>query len=184
MIPSDRSHVVKIRLQNQTGDRKKAIYRGSLDCIQKIYRAEGSRGLFRGLSVTLIRETPSYGAYFASYEIMTRLLLPEDADPSEPSPRLLFAGGVAGVIGWLSTYPFDVVKTRLQSEGGVQKYGGMINCFRAVAKQEGYRVFFTGMGATALRAFPTNAATFYVVVSVQNILYWWYAKRQQDLVSC
>jgi solute carrier family 25 carnitine/acylcarnitine transporter 20/29 len=103
----------KIRLQSQTGDPSKWLYKGPIDCIKKIYRKDGCRGWFRGLPTTLFRETPSYGAYFASYEVFCKLL--PDANPNEPSMGLLMAGGFAGIVGWLSTYPFDVVKTRLQS---------------------------------------------------------------------
>jgi solute carrier family 25 carnitine/acylcarnitine transporter 20/29 len=46
----------------------------------------------------------------------------------------------------------------------------MINAFRTIAREEGFRVFYSGLGATCLRAFPTNAATFYVVGAVQNAL--------------
>jgi solute carrier family 25 carnitine/acylcarnitine transporter 20/29 len=28
---------------------------------------------------------------------------------------VMFAGGMAGIIGWVVTYPADVVKTRMQS---------------------------------------------------------------------
>eukprot|EP00842_Homolaphlyctis_polyrhiza_P001980 jgi/Hompol1/2783/HPOL_006161-RA len=119
--------LVKIRLQNQDGAGK-PLYSGPMDCVRKIYARQGIVGLYKGLGTTLIRETPSYGGwyifffsnpcaktYFAAYELMTRMILPKDADPSQPSARLLFAGGMAGVVGWLSTYPVDVVKTRLQS---------------------------------------------------------------------
>ena len=163
--------LVKIRLQNQD-TLEHTAYKGPIDCIKQIVRKNGIRGIFKGLGSTLLRETPSYGAYFASYEIMHRALLPEDADPSHPSMVILLAGGIAGVIGWLSTYPVDVVKTRLQSaqEDANPRYNNFRNAFRLIVKEEGYRVFTRGLGATALRAFPTNAATFFTVISVKNFI--------------
>ncbi|KAJ3325146.1 hypothetical protein HDV06_004903 [Boothiomyces sp. JEL0866] len=165
--------IVKIRLQNQSNNPSQAgisNYKGPIDCIKQIYRAKGVPGLFKGLPTTIMRETPSYGAYFASYELMCRMI--PDVNPNEPSPGLLLAGGFAGIIGWLSTYPIDVVKTRLQSieEERKPKYKNMINGLRVIAREEGVRVLFSGLGATAIRAFPTNAATFYVVVTVRNML--------------
>lgn len=152
--------LIKIRLQNQT-DSPGKLYKGPWDCIRKIIKSDGLKGLYKGLPTTLMRETPSYGAYFASYELFCKLI--PNSDPNEPSLGLLMAGGSAGVVGWLTTYPLDVVKTRLQSisEAQAPKYKTVSNAFRVIAREEGYRVFFSGLGATAMRAFPTNAATFY-----------------------
>ena len=80
-------------------------------------RAHGLRGIYRGLPVTVIRETPSYGAYFAAYDALCTWLTPAGTHKSDLSwPRLLLAGGIGGMIGWLSTYPFDVIKTKMQGE--------------------------------------------------------------------
>jgi solute carrier family 25 carnitine/acylcarnitine transporter 20/29 len=51
------------------------------------------------------------------------------------------------------------------------KYFNMRNAFKTIFREEGYRVFFAGLGATAIRAFPTNAATFYVVVLSRNFMH-------------
>lgn len=32
-------------------------------------------------------------------------------------PVLMLAGGLAGVAGWITTFPFDVIKTRIQNSG-------------------------------------------------------------------
>jgi solute carrier family 25 carnitine/acylcarnitine transporter 20/29 len=109
--------LVKIRLQNQ---KMESVYRGPIDCVKRIVKDQGVKGLFRGLPTTLMRETPSYGgklmittAYFASYELFCRSV-PEQSFVT-PSVGMLLAGGLAGIIAWMATYPFDVVKTRLQS---------------------------------------------------------------------
>jgi solute carrier family 25 carnitine/acylcarnitine transporter 20/29 len=47
----------------------------------------------------------------------------------------------------------------------------MTNAFRLIYKEEGYRIFFAGLGTCAIRAFPTNAATFYVVVLSRNFMH-------------
>ncbi|KAI9361245.1 mitochondrial carrier domain-containing protein, partial [Zopfochytrium polystomum] len=161
--------LVKIRLQNQQN-----LYTGPIDCCRKIFRAEGLRGFYRGFHATLWRETPSYGAYFASYEVLSHMMTSKDQRLDVPSPGLLMAGGIAGVIAWLSTYPLDVVKTRLQSGELLSdvsgKRQGLISCFRTICRQEGVKTLFSGLGATAIRAFPTNAATFYTVTYVKQLL--------------
>lgn len=105
--------LVKIRLQCQGHTAgPQTHYAGNFDCIRQIWLANGARGMMRGLSATIVRDTPSYGAYFVSYEILCRMLAPEGTDPKELSGvRLMLAGGLGGIAGWTSTYPIDVVKT-------------------------------------------------------------------------
>lgn len=69
------------------------------------------RGIFRGLNITIAREIPAFGLYFASYEALTRR-----EDPTQPigTFHMLMAGGWAGVASWLFTYPIDFLKSRLQ----------------------------------------------------------------------
>ena len=73
----------------------------------------------------------------------------------------------------MSTYPFDVVKTRLQStEQEVNKtYKGMVDCFVKISRNEGNKALFAGSFACIIRAFPTNAAIFYSVYLVKVIFY-------------
>ncbi|KAJ3330043.1 hypothetical protein HDU76_006539 [Blyttiomyces sp. JEL0837] len=144
-------------------------YHGPVDCCVKIYKQGGIRGFYRGLHATVWRETPSYGAYFASYEIFSHMFTAPGQPLDAPSPGLLMAGGLAGIVGWLSTYPIDVVKTRIQSDL-TGKPMGLFNTLMHVYRTEGSKALFSGLGATAIRAFPTNAATFYAVTWVKSAL--------------
>ncbi|XP_062037263.1 mitochondrial basic amino acids transporter isoform X1 [Lepus europaeus] len=158
--------LAKTRLQLQ-GAGPARTYKGSLDCLAQIYRREGLRGVNRGMASTLLRETPSFGVYFLAYDVLTRAL---GCEPGEPLlvPKLLLAGGVSGMASWLSTYPVDVVKSRLQADGvrGAPRYRGMLDCARQSYQAEGWRVFTRGLASTLLRAFPVNAATFATVTVV------------------
>jgi solute carrier family 25 carnitine/acylcarnitine transporter 20/29 len=82
-----------------------------VDCVRQIWKAEGIRGIFRGLNITIAREIPAFGLYFASYEAMTRR---KDATQPLGTFHMLMAGGAAGVVSWLFTYPIDFLKSRLQ----------------------------------------------------------------------
>jgi solute carrier family 25 carnitine/acylcarnitine transporter 20/29 len=53
--------LLKIRLQNQGSNGASHLYSGPLDCVRKIVKTSGFKGLYRGFGTTLIRETPSYG---------------------------------------------------------------------------------------------------------------------------
>ena len=87
------------------------LNRGPLDCARQIWRAEGIRGIFRGLNITIVREIPAFGLYFSSYEAMTRR---QDATKPLSTIHMMTAGGCAGICSWLFTYPIDFLKSRLQ----------------------------------------------------------------------
>lgn len=160
--------LVKTRMQLQDqgiqlADISKSItdhhrYKDSFDCFEKILRYEGIKGCMRGFNCTLIREVPSLAVYFASYHSLCQYFRTDAGSISIPS--LFLSGGISGILAWFVSYPADVIKTRLQADGlGSNKYNGIIDCCSKSYKREGWRVFFTGLNVTLLRAFPTNAAT-------------------------
>lgn len=44
-------------------------YAGPTDCLRQLVRAEGLRGVLRGLPGTIAREVPGNAIYFTSYEV-------------------------------------------------------------------------------------------------------------------
>lgn len=161
--------LAKTRLQVQGLGSKGVVYSGPVDCIRRVHRAEGPRGVFRGLGSTFLRDTPAFGVYFAFYEYMVRKASSDNSNPS--NFRLAMAGGLAGVFSWLVSYPCDVVKSRLQVDGmdGPKRYKGFVDCAVQSYKKEGVVCFTRGLNSTLLRAFPTNAAIFVVVTWVLRL---------------
>lgn len=161
------SELIKTRLQvDGQGARglKNALYRSPFHCAQVVYAQQGLRGLFRGTLATGFRDSPGFGFYFLTYEGLCRAL--SRKGQATPVWVLLTAGGFAGISAWLFTYPFDVVKSRLQAQSmkpGRRKYDGIVDCFRKSYREGGRRVFTRGLSTTLIRAFPVNAVTFYAV---------------------
>lgn len=159
--------LVKIRLQlqgsNYTGSQQLDHHKGPTDVARSILRREGLRGIYRGLSITVLRDAPSHGFYFWTYEYMRERLHPGCRKNGQESLQtMLVAGGLAGVASWVCCYPLDVVKTRLQAQSpsSVLKYNGIIDCFHKSVKAEGYGVLWRGLGAAVARAFVVNGAIF------------------------
>ncbi|KAI8637083.1 mitochondrial carrier domain-containing protein [Parasitella parasitica] len=152
--------LVKVQLQNQT---QKTSIKGPIDCLKNLYTTGGLRYCFKGMLPTTLREL-SFGPYFLTYEFICRMMTTSDPssinnDTYELSgPKIILAGGSAGIVAWCSTYFADVVKTRIQSEP--ERYKGFIDCIKRSYRHEGWRIFFRGLTPTILRAFPSNAATF------------------------
>lgn len=141
-------------------------YHGSFDCLQKIFKKSGIKGCYRGMTITLIREIPSFAIYFGTFELYCVALTPKGSSTDCIGPLgLLLAGGMSGISSWVFTYPIDVVKSRIQADGDGQdrKFRGIVDCVRKTYRSGGLYAFSQGLTATVLRAFPTNAATFATV---------------------
>lgn len=59
--------LAKIQVQNQSAWKGRQ-FRGPWDCFKYILREHGPSGCFRGMTATVLRETPSYGVYFLTFE--------------------------------------------------------------------------------------------------------------------
>ena len=136
-------------------------FKGPMDLTRHIFRTEGLRGLYGGILATILRE------YFASFEFLGQAWSRRKGGVGTPDElnavELLVTGGVCGIFGWLATYPMDVIKTRLQAQDPARPtYTGAMDCIRKSIAAEGYAVFWRGLNATVVRAFPVNGAIFAV----------------------
>ncbi|PIA17281.1 mitochondrial carrier [Coemansia reversa NRRL 1564] len=155
---------VRVRLQVQTSGAA-AQYKGPIDCIRKIYRSFGTAGIYKGQVPTIIRELNGFGMYFLAYEALVQRKMTESGKArSEISSGLVcLYGAAAGFAMWLTSYPIDVIKSKMQTDGFSgcsQKYSGSIDCIKKTFEKEGLRGFFRGISPCLLRAAPANAATF------------------------
>lgn len=137
--------------------------RGPLQVFRTILQKEGILGIYRGLGVTLLRDTPGHAAYFAIYEYSRETIHPGcRTHGNEGLGTMLLSGGLAGSLSWLVCYPLDVIKSRLQAQSldSVPRYKGIIDCCRKSVKEDGWKVLTRGLGVTVARAFLVNAAIF------------------------
>ncbi|KHJ90766.1 hypothetical protein OESDEN_09380 [Oesophagostomum dentatum] len=161
--PSER---LKLLIQIQT-DNARSRYQSPLHAARSLVATQGLGTLTRGFWATLIRDCPAFGIYFASYEWMSRSMSKDGKMESLTGPQLLLAGGAAGMLSWLFNYPSDVVKTRFQANDNYRSYW---HCIQSTYREGGLRMFYTGLGSTLIRAFPSNAATFFAVEWTYRLL--------------
>ena len=140
---------------------------GPIDCIRKIYRSDGFKGLFRGFGPTIIRDIPGFFTYFHSFELICLLISGNESTSVGPF-GLMFAGGMAGTISWASVFPTDVIKTRIQIDTE-KRYSGFIQCLKSSFKEEQWKILVRGLTPALLRAFPMNAAMFTVNILLKRI---------------
>ncbi|KAJ6656885.1 hypothetical protein lerEdw1_003216 [Lerista edwardsae] len=144
----------------------------ALQCARYVYRREGIRGFYRGLTASYagISETI---ICFAIYESLKKhvndiQLAPSPAGGSERTSTnflgLMVAAAVAKGCASCIAYPHEVIRTRLREEG--TKYKTFIQTARLVAREEGYLAFYRGLFAQLMRQIPNTA----IVLSTYELI--------------
>ncbi|XP_051988945.1 mitochondrial glycine transporter A isoform X1 [Xyrauchen texanus] len=124
-------------------------YRSVAGALRCVFRTEGPRALFSGLTVTLLRDAPFSGIYVMFY-IQAKNTLPQEVVQSSYAPLVNFSCGVlAGVLASVLTQPADVVKTHIQVSPDV--FSRMSDVVRYIYKEHGLVGFFRGAVPRSLR---------------------------------
>ncbi|KAI4125688.1 MAG: hypothetical protein LQ347_005272 [Umbilicaria vellea] len=178
---------IKARLQIQYAvDKSKRLYSGPIDCTRKIlirigvdmihnqYRAHGIRGLYHGLSATLLFRS-FFFFWWGSYDLISQSLR---THTSLSTPAINFwAGGLSAQVFWITSYPSDVVKQRIMTDplgaplvGGERRFHGWRDAARAVWRENGWKGYWRGFLPCFLRAFPANAMALVAFEAVMRTL--------------
>jgi solute carrier family 25 protein 16 len=108
----------RVKILFQASSPQFAKYTGSwfgvITAVKDIYRQDGTRGLFRGHSATLLRIFPYAGIKFLAYE-QIRALVIRDSGQETPLRRFI-SGSLAGTTSVFFTYPLEVIRVRLAFE--------------------------------------------------------------------
>ena len=158
------TQVVKVRLQAKEHLGK---YSGTLDCLFKIVKTEGIKALTIGLVPTLYRNCIWNCVYFGTMHWL-KSQVPEPKSSVMLHVHTLVSGFFGAVFATLFESPFDVVKSRLQSQvpleaqvstalsagerGPVQlKYRGTFQTIRVIYQEEGFFACYKGFSPKAVR---------------------------------
>lgn len=150
----------KVRMQGQYGA---ATDKKLRDVAKEMWRDWGFRnGVMRGYWVTVAREIPAYAGFYTAFEFSKRKFQSMYGD-KVPVWALLASGSTGGIAYWLSCYPLDVIKSRIQLRqtpptGKPWKY--MTNEIRMVIAESGITGLFRGLSPSLLRTIPAGASTF------------------------
>jgi len=149
--------LVKTRMQAEgaRGAGGAAPYAGLGAALRAILAADGVRGLYRGLAPALL--LTSHGVVqFTAYEAL------KEAAPGDTA-RLFAYGAASKALASVVTYPYQVVKARMQQRGAAaSEYDTLPATARKIAAREGPRGFYKGFAANVLRVAPQSALTLVV----------------------
>lgn len=160
-----------------------------------IIRTEGWRGFYRGLAASCLGVT--HGAVqFAVYDPLKRLWQyhifsisktakdhMREAIPAEKmeTSATLAISGMSKIIAGTATYPYQVLRSRLQSYDSEERFGrGIRGVVTKVWREEGFRGFYRGLGPNVVRVLPATWATFLIYENVRWALPRWAEKHGMD----
>lgn len=144
-----------------------------LSLAKNIFKNEGIRGFYRGLSASYIGASETM-IYFVVYERL-KLLLGSNEDGSNLAPLdYVCASFLAKSLATVSVYPHEVVRTRLRQESvKAQKdkiYKGFTQTLLKVYKDEKWSGLYGGMGAHLMRQVPNTVIMFLTYETIVKLI--------------
>lgn len=151
----------------------------------QLFRTEGWKGFYRGLGISLLGV--SHGAVqFAVYEPAKRVYfarrrtqLQSDGQKADGPLRVtneatLILSSVSKLVAGAVTYPYQVIRSRLQNFNADEQYGrGIQGVVRRTWQHEGIRGFYRGIIPGVIRVMPATWVTFLVYENVKFYLPQW-----------
>ncbi|KAF2456398.1 mitochondrial carrier domain-containing protein [Lineolata rhizophorae] len=169
--------VVKIRLQAQHHSMADPLdipkYRNAAHAMYTVLREEGFGALYRGVSLTALRQGTNQAVNFTAYTEFRAFLQNYQSTTDLPPYQTMAIGLVSGAMGPLSNAPIDTIKTRLQktpAEPGQTALQRILLIGRDMWRQEGFRSFYKGITPRIMRVAPGQAVTFTVYEYLKGVL--------------
>ena len=138
-------------------------YTSILDGTRQIFRSEGLQGFYRGLIPSLFGV--SHGALqFMAYEQMKILQSKGVGGKQQDLGAIDFLAlsGLSKMFAGSLTYPYQVVRARLQTYDADNTYKSARDVVAQVWRKEGLVGFYKGLGPNLLRVLPSTWVTFLV----------------------
>lgn len=166
LTPVDRIKIFLQLKEKKAGCRKKPI--GLLECCKLIHQEHSIHGFMKGYFPNLLVHLFGLPAYFLGYEVARNYLSHKISEDTAFGPLVLpiCSGIAAGFCFWLVSYPFDLIKTKMQS---THHHMRAKDIFLMVYKK-GFFSLYKGIGVTLVRSVPANASVWIGLEYTERIM--------------
>ncbi|RVX75311.1 hypothetical protein B0A52_00664 [Exophiala mesophila] len=144
------------------------LYTGLSHAVSTIYRIEGLRTLWRGMTSVIVGAGPAHAVYFGTYEVVKDLAGGNKADGKHHPLAAATSGACATIASDALMNPFDVIKQRMQVHGST--YRSLADCARTVFRAEGLSAFYVSYPTTLCMTVPFTATQFMAYESVSQMM--------------
>ena len=156
--------VIKIRLQVQVESGAAGKYRGLVQATQTIIREEGARAMWAGTIPALFLWVPYTAIQFtvlSKFKDAATEFERRHPGSTQSVPVSFLGGAIAGSAATIATYPFDVIRTLLASQGHPKVYNTILDAARGVVRERGVaKGLFAGVSVTLAEIVPASAVQF------------------------
>ncbi|KAL1590285.1 Mitochondrial citrate transporter E [Cladosporium halotolerans] len=143
-------------------------YRNAADGMKQIYKAEGVKGLYRGVVPAMVRtgfgssvQLPTY--FFAKRRLVRHLGM-------EEGPALhLMSSACSGFVVCVVMHPPDTVMSRMYNQTG-NLYGSALDCLIRTVKTEGPLAVYKGFFAHLARILPHTILTLSLAEQTNRVM--------------
>jgi len=143
-------------------------YKSSFDALSTIYKAEGFRGLTRGIDAAILRTSMGSSVQLPSYNFTKTQLVQHGILPADSTWTFLASSSMSGICVCLVMQPADTALTRMYNQPTIRApdgtlqgtlYKNPIDCLWKTLKAEGVYGWYKGSTAHFLRIAPHTIIT-------------------------
>ncbi|XP_022760168.1 uncharacterized protein LOC111306645 [Durio zibethinus] len=123
-------------------------YQNCWNALVGIIKKGGLPSLYTGWGAVLCRNVPHSIIKFYTYESLKQFMLTSLQSSAQLNTlQTLVCGALAGSTAALFTTPFDVVKTRLQTQipGSLSRYNSVYHALQDIRTHEGFKCLYRGL---------------------------------------
>jgi len=143
----------RLQLDNERAAKgQKKLYSGWTNCVKQNYATDGVKGLQRGLQLGIVRELCFNAVRIGLVPVVTDMI----SGDRKPTGLERFAGGMTcGALGGCCVNPIEVLKIRMQSQGGLtgfqHTYPSTTQALASLVKDEGFAGMTRGILTSTVR---------------------------------
>ncbi|KAK6432025.1 Mitochondrial oxaloacetate carrier protein [Oleoguttula sp. CCFEE 5521] len=133
------------------------LYKSAWDGLGQVYRAEGIRGLFRGVGPAMVRTGFGSSVQLPTYFFAKRRLV-RHFDLKEGPALHLLSSAASGMVVCVVMHPPDTIMSRMYNQTG-NLYTSAFDCLLKTIKAEGPLALYKGFFAHLARILPHTILT-------------------------